>query len=86
MRVVPAPVRFDMTENPYVERAGQNSENIDDAYFDDGGDDALFDAYMMLRDAGHSRDDLEPLALLIERLTVYDREDLDRYYQDIVDE
>lgn len=74
-----------MTEkNPFIKNEYRNPNSREEAYFDMDEEDALHDAYSMLRDADYSPDDLEALALLIERTTIYDREGLESYYEMVV--
>lgn len=67
------------TENPLLTDSTPTS--YDEAHFTDEAAYALYDAYLMLRDAGFDADELTPLALLIGETTIYDETDPERLHQ-----
>lgn len=70
---------------PTVELTFENTpETRDEAVFDTDEEDVLFDAYQMLRHAGVPKHKLAPVAITIELTTIYDRDDLEHYYEGIV--
>lgn len=69
-------------ENPFVENEGQNPRSVDEAYWDSDDDGVLWDAYMMLRDAGYDENEIEPLGEYIERTTIYEKDSLDKLFEE----
>lgn len=53
--------------------------------FDSKEEDTLFDAYQMLRYAGVPKEKLWPMVMTIELTTIYDRNSLEHYYQEIME-
>ena len=53
----------------------------DEAYWTDEQARALYDTYLMLRDAGFDADELVPLAFAIGHTTIYDATTPERLYQ-----
>ena len=77
----------DQNLNPYIEaKADKHSEPVTraDCWFDHNEEDALYDAYLILRDAGYSQDDLQPLLNLINRTTIYDATAPEWFYNEFV--
>lgn len=72
--------------NPYIEANGQNN-NItrDDVYWSVEQEQVLLDTYMMLRDAGLSRDDCQLLREFLDRTTLYSAEEAEQMYQSYVE-
>lgn len=56
----------------------------DECLFDSDEEDTLFDAYQMLRWAGVPKEKLWPMVMVIELTTVYDRNGLEHYYQEVI--
>lgn len=74
-------------DNPYVEaRAKKSKENItrEDCYWDGDEENTLYDGYVMLRDAGYSKEELKPLGELIERTTIYEVENMEAIFEMMV--
>lgn len=69
-----------MAENPLTNDEPP-AECREDAYFDFKQENALYDAYLMLRDAGYTQDELAPLAALIEQATIYNRNTAEKMHQ-----
>ena len=79
MRVVPAPVRFGMKEENPI--SGKSPETYEEAHFNDQQAYAIYDAYLMLRDAGFTRDDLRGIRTVINQTTIYDDEGAEEVYR-----
>lgn len=60
-------------------------EKREECLFDAEEEDTLFDAYQMLRYAGVPMEKLWPMVMTVELTTIYDRNDLERYYQEQLD-
>lgn len=74
-----------MGENPYTENEGADPDSRERAYWDSATEDALFDAYQMLRDE-HEKEELEPFAMLIERTTIYNRDNLENFHNRVFED
>lgn len=57
----------------------------DECLFSSEEEDVLFDAYQMLRWAGVPKEKLWPMVMTIELFTIYDRNSLEGYYQEILE-
>ena len=66
------------TDNPMLT---STPDSYDEAHFTDDEAAALYDAYLMLRDAGFDATELTPLAFAIAHTTVYDGTAPERLYQ-----
>lgn len=53
--------------------------------FDSEEEDVLFDAYQMLRWAGVPKKKLWPMVMTVELHTIYDRNSLEGYYQEVLE-
>ncbi len=66
--------------NPYLEsNAKKPNEKVtrEDCYWSGREEDVLYDAYIILREAGYSENEIEPLGQLIERTTIYKIENME---------
>lgn len=70
--------------NPVEEE--DSPTKYEEAYFNDEAAYALYDAYLMLRDAGYSVDELEPLTRVIETATVYDADAPEWLFTEYIEE
>lgn len=72
-------------QEPAVDITFENSpETREEAIFGSDEEDTLFDAYQMLRWAGVPKEKLEPVAITIELTTIYDRDGLEHYFEEVV--
>lgn len=71
--------------NPFIAATADTDDVCrEDCAFDVDEEDALYDAYLMLRDAGYDKEELAPLAELLQRTTIYSRDDPEWFYQRFV--
>lgn len=69
--------------NPFV--TGSDKKNsIDEYYWDEGEMDALQDAYLMLRDAEFSQEDIEPLGEMLNNTTIYSVDETEMLFDEFV--
>lgn len=66
------------TKNPLLY---STPNSYDEAYYTDEQAQALYDTYLMLRDAGFDATELTPLAFAIAHTTVYDATAPERLHQ-----
>jgi len=72
-------------ENPYIEaKAKKDNADREDCYWNCSQEDVLYDGYVILRDAGYDKDELEPLGELIERTTIYEIENMEAIFEMMV--
>lgn len=57
-----------------------------DCYWESKQENALYDCYLMLRDAGYSEDELDPLGEMLNRTTIFSQEDAESFYMSFVRE
>lgn len=75
-------------KNPYIEARAKKDRNEvtrEDCYWDGKQENTLYDGYLMLRDAGYSQEELEPLGKLIERTTIYEVQNMEDLFQMMID-
>lgn len=89
-----APVRYGMTDDSPTDGYWSDAERDiqfpdapetrEGALFDGDEEDTLFDAYQMLRYAGVPKEKLWPMVMVVETMTIYDRNSLEHYYQEVL--
>lgn len=75
--------------NPFKNREADKENNEvtrEDSYWSSNQENALYDCYLMLRDAGYSKDELDPLGEMLNRTTVFSQENAEEFYNQHVKE
>ena len=75
-------------DNPIhaVDEAASNPETYEEAHYNDEMAYALYDAYMMLLDAGFDPDACRGIRTAIDELTIFNAEDVELLYEEYVSE
>lgn len=71
-------------DNPYENaEASKPFDEVcrEDCYWSFREEDTLYDAYLILRDAGYTEDELTPLGRLLERTTIYERRNMESAFE-----
>jgi hypothetical protein len=72
----------DNDDKKYVDLEFKNTPTTrEEAVFGPDEEDTLFDAYQMLRWVGVPKRKLGAMAVTIELMTIYDRDDLEQYFE-----
>ncbi len=75
--------------NPFIEAKADKPDcdvKREDCWWGMNEEDTLYDAYLILRDAGYTEKELEPLGMLVERTTIYKIENMEWFFEEIVKE
>lgn len=71
-------------DNPYIEANAKKPKDEvtrEDCYWDGRQENVLYDSYVILRDAGYSKEELKPLGEMIERTTIYEVENMEQIFE-----
>lgn len=74
-------------DNPFLNSEADKPMDIvtrEDCYWGTKQENTLYDAYIMLRDAGYTEKELEPLGEMLNRTTIYNQENAELFYKEYV--